>query len=336
MSPRGARRDSNRRPGRLALIVGAALVSLAGGPARAEIDRAAVIAMSASILRVEVQQRDSGRLALGSAVVVAPERVATNCHVTRGGGQAFVIRGGARWPVTTQVADAYHDICLLRVPGLRAAPVKIGDTKHLTIGQSVTALGYTGGVQIQTSGGEVVSLHRMDNALVVQSTNFFSSGASGGALFDDQLRLVGLLTFRMRGAQAHYFAAPAEWLVARLQSAEKETELAPLAANDLAFWQRPLAEQPLFLRAAVLEHDANWAELRPFAEAWVQANKSDPEGWYMLALAFDGLNRARDAQHAFECALAAEPTFSLARTRLEPIYQRQGRPATQAVLPCQL
>jgi hypothetical protein len=334
MSPRGAPRDGSRHTGRCrAWLLGAASCCLVANAAHAEIDRAALVAASASVLRVEVQ-RAQGGLSLGSGVVVAPERVATNCHVTRDGGQAFVIRGGARWAVESQSSDAYHDVCVLRVPGLRATPVKLGDTKHLAIGQAVTALGYTGGVAIQVSGGEVVSLHRMDDALVVQSSNFFSSGASGGALFDDDLRLVGLLTFRMRGARAHYFAAPAEWLAARLQG--QEASVKPLAAAELAFWQRPLADQPRFLRAAVLEHDANWAELRPLAQAWADADKSDPEGWYMLAIAFDGLNQARDAQHALECSLAAEPTFKPARTRLESIYLQQGRPATQAALPCQL
>jgi hypothetical protein len=170
----------------------------------------------------------------------------------------------------------------------------------------------------------------------VQSSNFFNSGASGGGLFDDQLHLVGLLAFRLRGADAHYFAAPVEWLAAKLNSPGADSAIHTVAATELAFWQQPISDQPAFLRAEVLVRDANWSALQPLAQAWVKADASDPEAWYMLALAFDGQNRASDAQHALECSLAAEPAYAPARARLEPIYRQQGRPAGQATRPCQL
>ncbi|MBS0445432.1 MAG: trypsin-like peptidase domain-containing protein [Proteobacteria bacterium] len=294
-----------------------------------------MIQTSASVLRVEAQRLQGG-LSLGSGVVIERERVATNCHVTRDAEQIFVIRGGARWPVEAQAGDAYHDVCILRVPGLRAPAVVLGDSRHLSIGQPLVAVGYTGGVAIQSSLGEVVALHRMDAAQVVQTSSFFNSGASGGALFDEQLHLVGLLAFHLRGADGHYYAMPVEWLTARTAQAEAERPVRALGSTEIAFWQQPLAEQPAFLRADALAHEANWAELQPVARAWAKADAHDPEAWYMLALAFDGQNRAHDAEQALECSLAAEPTYAPALARLQPLYRQQGRPAAQAVPPCQL
>ena len=46
------------------------------------------------------------------------------------------------------------------------------------MGQKLTGVGYTGGVELQSSEGDVVALHRLDGAPVIQSTNWFTSGAS--------------------------------------------------------------------------------------------------------------------------------------------------------------
>ncbi len=305
------------------------LCAMGTGPAHADIDRAALIGLSASVLKVEAE-RTQGGYSLGSGVVVGSDRVVTNCHVTHDAEQIFVIRGGVRWRVGSESSDAYHDLCLLRVPGLHAEPVAIGQASQLAIGQPVAALGYTGGLELQSSQGEVIALHRMDGSVVVQSSNFFSSGASGGGLFDAQLHLVGILSFRLRGGNAHYFAAPIDWLLPRLQGDAGEHDVKPLAPGDQAFWQRPVEAQPLFLRAAVLERDGHWADLQPLASAWTRTDATDPEAWYMLGLALDEQNHNGDARHALECALAADPAFVPARLRLEPIYQRLGRPAPPA------
>ncbi len=190
---------------------------LAATPGWAEIDRALLIGLSASVLKIEVL-RVQGGFSLGSGVVVAPDRIITNCHVTRDALKVNVLRGGVRWQAEAQRSDIDHDLCLLRVPGLQARVVALGQSDLLKPGQPVTALGYTGGLGLQHSSGEVLALHRFDGSHVIRTSNRFSSGASGGGLFDEELRLVGILTFRLRGGEAHYFAAPAEWLVPMLEA----------------------------------------------------------------------------------------------------------------------
>lgn len=315
----------------LRVLIPALWLAAAAAPARAEIDRAAMIALaSGSVLKIEAV-RGNGAFSLGSGVAIGVDRVVTNCHVTREAQEIRIVRGGVRWRVKTQLSDAYHDLCVLKVPGLEAEPVKIGEAGALAIGQSVTALGYTGGIEIQSSSGEVLSLHRMDGANVVQSSNFFNSGASGGGLFDDQLRLVGILTFRLRGGEAHYFAAPSEWLQRQLADHDHDQPVKPLDPKDLAFWQIPLETQPMFLRAAVLERDNNWQALEPLTKAWSQADPTDPEPWYVMGLTFDRLGRDRDAVQALECSLMIDPNYPLARAQIGPMVQRRVvTPAAEA------
>ena len=239
-------------------------------PLRAEVDRAALVQLSASVLKIEVH-RPQGGYALGSGVVIAPERIVTNCHVTQSGGPAWVLRGGVRWPVQAQASDSEHDLCVLRVPGLLARSVALGQAAGLRAGQSVTAVGYTGGLGIQTSGGEVVALHPHDGARVIQSSNWFTSGASGGGLFDDRMHLVGVLTFRLLGGEAHYFSAPAEWLQPLLDDESRYLPLADAAAPAGAYWQRTPAQQPTFLRAAALQSlERALAAAPDSAPAWLR------------------------------------------------------------------
>jgi len=191
----------------LALI----LVATQASPVLAGLDRAMLVKLSSSVLKVEVLRAERG-YSLGSGVVVGSERVVTNCHVTRDARQIRVLQGGLRLPAQLQQVDAYHDLCFLRVRGIESArAVRLGLAGELSIGQPVTAVGHTAGA-FHSSAGAVLALHRMDGARVIQSSNFFSSGASGGGLFDAEGKLVGVLSFRLRGATGHYFAMPAEWL----------------------------------------------------------------------------------------------------------------------------
>jgi serine protease Do len=292
-------------------------------PATAEVDRAAFIKLSASVLKIEAL-RVQGGYSMGSGVVVGPEQVVTNCHVTRDAMQIHVIRGGVRWRVQTQSGAVDHDLCLLRVPGLVAEPVKFGNGQRLALGEPLIALGYSGGTGIQNSVGEVLALHRLDGASVIQSSNWFSSGASGGGLFDDELQLVGILTFRLRGGAAHYYAAPIEWLAPLLREPELERAVAPLDAQELAFWQRPIERQPHFLRAASLERDARWADLQLLAAEWARADTSDPEPWRLLSQALDHQHRRVEARRALECSLAIEPGYAPARMQLARLRQSDG------------
>jgi hypothetical protein len=312
-------------------VLSAALLTCAGwaGPAFAALDPGTLIRLSTSVLKVEVI-RAQGGYSLGSGVVVGADKVATNCHVTRDARLIAVLQGGLRLPAQSQRVDAYHDLCLLHVRGIESArAVEFG---RAAIGQAVTAVGHTAGA-LQSSVGEVLALHRLDGAHVIQSTNYFNSGASGGGLFDAESRLVGILSFRLRGTTGHYFAMPAEWLALQLQAAHGEQAIRPLAAGERAFWEQPLEAQPFFLRAAVLEYDGNWRALQPLAAEWARHDMEDPEPWYLLGIALDRQDLPGEARRALECSLAIAPDFASARAELERLAVRHDLPPETAAAP---
>ena len=294
-----------RRIARVALVL---LVGLGvGAGCLAEIDRSQLIGLAGTVLKIEADRMQGG-YSLGSGVAIAPEHVVTNCHVTRDAQQLYVLRGGARWPVVAQLRDVEHDLCLLLVPRLQATVAALADVDRLEPGQAVSALGYTGGLNMQYSEGKVVALHRLDQGRVIQSTNWFNSGASGGGLFDASFRLVGILTFRLRGGDAHYFAAPAMWLSSLLDAPVTKYEtVSPDRSARLPYWQRAMSEQPRFLRAGSMERDYHWEALRLLADEWTHDDGADAEPWFLLGMALSHLDQPIQAQMALRCSIAIEP-----------------------------
>jgi hypothetical protein len=295
-------------------------------PAGASLELERLFEAAASVLKIEVV-RQQGGYSIGSGVVVADGVVVTNCHVTQAAVSIDVLRGDQRWRVEAQARDPAHDLCLLQVPRLGAPRVALGRSVELKTGQAVAAVGFTGGQGLQSSTGQVVDLHRLDGGYVIQSDNWFSSGASGGALFDEQLRLVGVLTFRLRGGLLHYFASPVEWLAPLLADSQAFRPVAPAGAADLYYWQRQPPTQPAFLQAAALQRDSKWTELEALARRWIASDADDPAPWNALARALDGLGRLGDAAAALEQSLSLVPTAGPAWLHLGQLALRQGERA---------
>lgn len=310
----------------------AAALLAAGLPwaAQADIDRAALVRLAPSVLKIEAVSA-TGDFHIGSGVIVGPGKVVTNCHVTRHAERVQVVKGGVRRVADLQAADMLRDLCLLKVPKLEGAAVPIARAASLQPGQALLAMGYTGGAGMQLSEGDVVALHRWSGSQIVQSSNWFNSGASGGGLFNADGALVGILTFRLRGGARHYYAAPADWLLGQLNDELPYNAVAPLPGRS--FWEGPDDEQPYFLQAAALEQRRQWAALAQLAERWQQETGDDPEAPYVLGVAFEGLRQPTPSIRAYQRSVEIDPAYRRSWARLAQIYKRQGqlREARQAV-----
>jgi len=303
-------------------LAAAVVLLLAATLARAEIDRATMLRVATSVVRIEALV--PGRYAVGSAVIIGPDTLVTSCHVTRRASAIDVMHGGLRYPVRSQRADIEHDLCVLNAPGLGGKPVELGSSAALARGQEVLAIGYTGGVGQQHSEGRVVSLYGLDSARVIRSDNAFSSGASGGGLFDAQGRLIGVLTFRLRGASEHYYSAPVDWLRSLLESsANAPAPIAPLAGQT--FWERQPPTQPLFLRAFALLQSRDWRALASVAERWADEQADDSEPQRLLGLALDQLGQPGPALRSYERAVSIDNSDASAWFHLGALLHRLGR-----------
>jgi serine protease Do len=306
-------------------IAAAALAAAAIGAqaSTAAFDRALQLSLAPSVVKIEAITT-SGRYSLGSGVVVTSEQVVTNCHVTRDAVSIRVVRGALRHDVMQQRANVERDLCLLRVPELAAKPVELGDSASLKRRQALLGIGFTGGIGLHFSDGEVVALHRHAGSHVIQSSNGFTSGASGGGLFDAAGRLVGILTFRLRGGAVDYFSAPVAWVRQLIASDDGPFErVAPVGGR--AFWEQAPPAQAPFLEAAALSVRGRWGELAQLAERWTAQDVDDAQAWTYMAQAYMRLDQPGDAVRAWQQVVALDDDDALAWQQLGVAYARSGR-----------
>lgn len=291
------------------------LASLATAAAE-ELDRARFNPILASIVKVEAVT-EAGSYSLGSAVAVAPGRFVTSCHVTAKAESVALLYQGLRWPVRGQRANTGRDLCLLDVPRLASvAVVPRASARDLEVGDPVAAAGYTFGAGLSTQVGTIRALHPIDGGLVLQSATYFNSGASGGGLFTMDGRLVGILTFRLKGAEAYYFSIPADWIDSALAGDDDYRPIAPLPADAQPFWSQPVDRLPYFMRAAVLEARRQWADLAQLAQTWAAAEPGNAESWFVGGDALSQMDRYADAVPSFRKALELNPRLAVAWLKL--------------------
>jgi serine protease Do len=296
------------------------LCAPAGGAA--DLERGELTGLSLSLVKVEAIDAD-GRRWLGTGVGVAPEHVVTSCHITRRAESILVQYRGQRRAVTAQSPDTEHDLCLLRVPALAAQPVRLGMSLALRVGDPVSAIGFEGGVALHARAGFVRALHAYDGARVVESTTPFTSGASGGALLDAQGRLVGILTYRLRGDRRSYFSVPVEWFASRVAGDRAYVAVAPLGGAP-PFWQRPQAGLPFFLRAHQLVTGGDWGGLLNLTDEWSKAENTNAEAWLFRGRGLVETQDLAAAQLAFQQAVALDPVSSTAWLQLGRLSAHRG------------
>jgi tetratricopeptide (TPR) repeat protein len=188
-------------------------------------------------------------------------------------------------------------------------------------------MGFEGGRALSTRGGVVRALHRYDGGQVVESTTPFTSGASGGALFDDEGQLVGILTYRLRGDQRSYFSVPVEWVASRLIGASY-VPIAPLEGS-IPFWQRARDRLPYFLRAHQLELGRDWDGLRSLADEWCKAESTNAEAWLFRGKSLAQNQDVDAARQSFRQAVALDPVSASAWLALGRLSIQHG-PSTDA------
>lgn len=188
--------------------------------------------LAPSVLRVVAFDAAGKPFKMGSAVVVGKETVLTNCHVVAQAARFTVGHDNVSIVARLQYVDPARDMCQLTVPNLTAPAVALGDSSTLAVGQHVYALGNPKGLDLTLSDGMVSALRKdaNDQLAAIQTTAPISHGSSGGGLFDDEGRLIGLTSAGIEAGQNLGFAVPINWmrdLPARSAVAARNANQAP-------------------------------------------------------------------------------------------------------------
>lgn len=324
----------------------------------------ASVKVQASVLRVRgklggIQGRQ------GSGVVVGPGLVATNAHVVEGTHDLTVQQGPMIWLVSAVWVDRNRDLCLLTVPGLTAPPVEMAPAPA-TPGQAVMAVGYPGGQGPVVSRGRLRGIWHHEEGLLLQSDALTLPGSSGGGLFDEEGRLLGLTTLTFTPSPRLNFSVPVAWIQTppppegegdRTPLGHQEDRVSDLLerlAKDPRNWPAwesaarqwvldlPRDESAWLALGLALDHsarasaeagqgasDASSAMLAESVAAYRRSLslRRSPKAWNNLGVALDLLNRFEEAEQAFAEALAMEPAYALAWLNLGGARVNAGRHA---------
>jgi hypothetical protein len=296
----------------LAALISFAQTSLA-------LDQAKVLKSLQSVVMIR-GYNSSGGLAYGSGVVVAENKVITNCHIFRSTKSPWVARGEDTYEIDSVQADRWHDLCLITAK-LPFTPAPIGSSSNIKRSQEVLAIGHSNGVLAPlTSSGVIKTTYDFDGGKVIRSSAKFLMGASGSGIFDLEGNLLGINTFKTPGRPAYFYSLPIEWL-ANLEKLPIETTF-PITGK--AFWEEEDSKKPFFMQMAIPEINQDWPKLEQVANQWTETYPQDTEAWYELGIAQEKLNKLDDAKKSYLKSVAIDANNTNALFRLGAIAQSTG------------
>ena len=194
--------------------------------------------VSGSVWRVVTYDVDGLPIGLGSAVVIGPETLVTNCHVLAKAKRVAVKHDKISIDAKLEMWDPQRDVCQIKAPKLDAPAVALGDVSRLQVGQPVYAIGNPRGLDLTMSAGLLSSIRRneREQAVLLQTSAAISGGSSGGGLFDENGVLIGLTTLGSVKADVQNlnFAIPVDWIKELPQRHAKLSQAAVAAASAVA------------------------------------------------------------------------------------------------------
>ena len=207
-------------------------------PSEAGAAEAIAIKVVPSVVTVEVGDLEGDTLTLdgsGSGVILENGYIITNHHVIDGASTSrIVLQDGRTYDAEIIGSDAWTDLAVLKVDVDGLTPIEFGSTEDLTIGRMAVAvgnpLGQEGGASLTV--GVISALSRTvlfndSTALygMLQTDAPITSGSSGGALVDENGKLIGItaaIGVSQAGAEGIGYAIPVE-LVRRVTNEIIET-----------------------------------------------------------------------------------------------------------------
>jgi tetratricopeptide (TPR) repeat protein len=294
------------------------LLAVHGLPASADTPPAASVTAALSgvvtVRAIDIEDRIAGE---GSGVVVARATVITNCHVIRYAKSISVNDGKKTHSARRTLGDVERDLCRLEVDTLDAPAVTQRAGATLAIGDRVHAIGNPLGLGVSVSSGLVSNLLTGDSAPIIVVSASLSPGSSGGGLFDDQGRLVGITTGTMVAGQNTNIALPSEWI----------TDLARTGTPPPPPFVVPEAEPRWAEEAERLRDSRDMAALAEWASRWIDALPDASEAWRLRGLARMNLGRYDEAERDQLRALELHERNAAAWVELGDVRFTGKRPA---------
>lgn len=173
------------------------------------------IFVRAAALTWQVRALGANEQLLGAAtgIAVAPGKLLTSCGALARAQQVQLRRGNTIYDARLESPDVERDLCQLDAPGLSAPAPVPGSARGLRPGQRLYVIGYGLGNAVTLGEGLVSAVHDAGSANErIQTTIPAARGLLGAGVYDEDARLVGVVTASPKEAAAMVFAVPADWV----------------------------------------------------------------------------------------------------------------------------
>jgi hypothetical protein len=174
---------------------------------------------------------------LGSGVLIAPLEIVTSCKVVESATDIVITQGGALRKGTVRYRDSERDLCQLHIDdALPSARPSTVSSARLEAGQDVFAISSPRGLE-RTMGRAMISGLRETpgaSGRLIQIDSQLSGGSIGGGVFDQEGKLVGIITPQFKQGEPVTHVIPVEWvteLAARTSDRLGEKQEAQVAAS---------------------------------------------------------------------------------------------------------
>ena len=180
------------------LLVSLPILSAALGEYSFSNDPDAVEKAADSVFLLEIYDGRSRKIASGSGFVIfQPSIMVTNYHVIEDAAYVIAISDDSDKYFIDEVcvADKKLDLAVLRFePSAAVQPLDYDADDDLKRSQPVVAIGSPAGLKNTVSIGNISAFYDQGNKNWIQFTAPISSGSSGGALLNDQGKVIGITT----------------------------------------------------------------------------------------------------------------------------------------------
>ena len=151
-----------------------------------------------SVFLLEIYDAYNRKIASGSGFVIFQSTImATNYHVIEDAAYVIAVSDDSDKYYIDEVciSDKKLDLAVLRFqPSSAVQPLDYEASDNLKRSQAVVAIGSPAGLKNTVSIGNISAIYDQDHKNWIQFTAPISSGSSGGALLNDQGKVIGITT----------------------------------------------------------------------------------------------------------------------------------------------
>lgn len=259
-----------------------------------------------TVLILDVLDDKGHKLSSHTALLLHGEKAVTQCKLLEGASNLVLRQGNRAFPSKILMKDGARDLCLLDGADFPGG-LKLRDSEPAS-GSRVYAISNALGMGISISEGVVSGIREANGDTAIQFTAPIAPGSEGGGLFDEDGKLVGIISYQNLDGQNVNFAQPARWL--------REIKPRSAAMDAAASWHS---------KADELAKEGKWREEAELAANWNVVLPDSLEARYCLAYAQKQLKEWSATEKSYRELFKRDPTSPMSGIGLTGVLFDQGK-----------